>query len=118
MAKAPVEVPPAPAPERPAPPQAPSFRMPEVSLGEDVYWYPRGDRTLTPFAAKVAKVGHLTVCLLLFDPNSHSMQIRESRHVDDPDLKKDEAYDMGGWDYSELGGGLRAMIRELQPRKG
>src|SRR4051812_32307140 len=95
------------------------YRMPDIRLGDTVYWFPSGNLASEPQAAFVTRIGHDTVCLNVLSPNSYTFVIKDGvRHVSDPKNRTVRFTDIrdypGAWDHSsrakELTSNLEALV--------
>ena len=85
------------------------YRMPQVELGDTVYWFPGATTTLDPHVAIVTGVGGRCVNVNLLVPNSYNMGIRDGvRHCSDPGAKAPELQESGGWMHRKEFWQLRA----------
>lgn len=72
--------------------------MPEVLLGETVFWFPGGQVTEPPQVAVVTGVGSDCVGLNVLAPWDDRVRSKEGvRHVDDQRAKSQELFEAGGW---------------------
>ncbi len=78
-----------------------AYSMPKVDVGMDVWWFPHGDTTQSPFAAKVTRVGQDSLCLSIFHPDNYNLMIRDGvRHSSDPRSRdNDDVIQSGVWDW-------------------
>lgn len=99
-----------------------TFVMPEARIGDLVHWFPGGDQGQTPHPAFVAESYRDNLTLLVMNGDLHNFLIRDSvRHVSDPKVREDWAFEFGAWDYSpqhleRLA--LVAKVAELEARLG
>ena len=97
------------------------FKMPPVEVGQIILWFPHGEASAEPWPAIVTRVGHANLCCGIFSPTSYNLMIRDGvRHVSDPQAKKAELLEQGGWDYTprdkrgmDLEQQVRSLLREL-----
>lgn len=102
-----------------------SYKMPKVDVGMDVWWYPHGDLSQQPFAAKVTRLAAESVCLSIFHPDNYNLMIRDGvRHLSDPRRKDSEdVIESGLWDhprgeaYKELDRRLKQCEKALDLNK-
>jgi hypothetical protein len=92
------------------------FVMPEVEVGQDVWWYAQGDLGQPPCAAKVTGVGQGSLCLSIFQPASYNLAIRDGvRHVTDPRRRDSpDVLESGLWDYTDRDKKRVEMERRIQ----
>lgn len=99
----------------------PEYKMPPVSVGQVVLWFPYGDKEQGKFAALVTAVGPETVCVAVHDPQMRDHLIRDGvRHASDPRCKEAERNECGLWSYTdhdlaqmELAAELRSFKQEF-----
>ncbi len=72
-----------------------------VEVGDIVLWYDHADRNYNPNPAIVTAIGlNDCLCLNVFDPTRFNTVIYDGvRHIDDPEVKREEIKLAGGWDY-------------------
>lgn len=86
------------------------FKMPEVEIGLDVWWYP--SESHDPHAAKVVRFGDRRVDLALFAPGTAGSRPKDGvPHKDDPTRKKEDS--RGFWVYSPWTQKVKSMLAEL-----
>ncbi len=97
------------------------YKMPPVDVGMDVWWFPHGDKSMAPFAAKITRVGQDSVCVSIFHPDNYNLMIRDGvRHGSDPRSRdNEEVIQSGTWDwmkgdaYKDLDRRLKVVERAL-----
>lgn len=80
---------------------ATEYKPPVPELNDDVLWYP--EPGAEPQAAKVTRVGILTITVNILDPATYNLRIRDGvRHVSDPALARlsEEVRQQGVWDWT------------------
>jgi hypothetical protein len=96
------------------------YRMPAISIGAIVLWYPNGARSVPPLPAIVTRINPRSLGLSIFAPDTHNLMLRDGvRHLDDPEFRKDPVRmgEEGGWDYTEESKALGQTLTDLG-RKG
>jgi hypothetical protein len=82
----------------------PAWRMPEIAIGQQVFWYEYADRGRSPQRALVESVvGDTISCRLMTGGLSQYKSC--ARHVSDPFIAATKGncvsdVDQGGWDYT------------------
>lgn len=88
------------------------FKMPPVSLGDTVIWYPGTERR-DPCAAVVTAVGSGAISLSLFPPGSRGCMPKEGvRHIDSPNAFQ-QFGDLGFWDLSDQAKRFNDLARKM-----
>ena len=76
------------------------YKMPSVQVGDIVFWYPDGARTLAPFPAIVTVVGQSAINVNVFSQHQYNTRPQDGvRHIDDPLARDVELREQGAWDY-------------------
>jgi hypothetical protein len=74
-----------------------AFTMPRPSKGQNVVWYPDGDKKKTPEVGFVREVAKRSITIMLNGGAYDTV-----RHVDDPILLRNEFQRVNGaWDFAE-----------------
>jgi len=77
------------------------FKMPKVSVGDIVYWFPPGRHTPAPMT--VVRVGDRSIEGHADIPNNNWKVCKVNiRHKSDPELSVYDAENEGTWDYSDF----------------
>jgi hypothetical protein len=96
----------------------PPYKMPTVTQGMTVRWYPESDLHAEPFIAFVTKVAYDTLAVTIVHPGAVSLQCMDGvRHRSDPKGQRDETRQSGVWDYIESDTNiLRQRIADLEAK--
>lgn len=94
------------------------YRMPRVSVGDPIIWYPNASRTQEARPAFVTARGQDALAVAVFEKDSFSLDPHDGvRHISDPALLNPEARTDGAWDYSPMAervAQLEIQMAELQ----
>jgi hypothetical protein len=97
------------------------YKMPPITLGAIVLWYPNGVTSVAPLPAVVTRLNFRSVGLSIIAPDTHNFLLRDGvRHIDDPELKRDivRNAEEGAWEYTEQHQLLEKALNELSRRGG
>ena len=65
------------------------YKMPDVGLGQIVFWYPQGEISQEPHVAIVTRVAPNSLCLNILEPTNYNFRIADGvRHASDPRVKE------------------------------
>jgi hypothetical protein len=94
-------------------------RIPEVRLGDTVFWYDGGSKSSEPRVAFVTAVGFLgTISVAIIEVNAIMLNVRDGvRHVDDPSVRDAELQYSGGWEHREAYFKRQAEERQRREKK-
>ncbi len=79
--------------------QVATYAVPDVQIGQTVYWYPDNKRSQKPSVAFVTDVGVRTVDIAMLQHGIPQVFCKEGvRHIDDPKARESEVNQNGCWD--------------------
>lgn len=72
-----------------------------VEIGDVVYWYTDGDEHAKPQPAFVTDIGYNALTLNILGPDLRSFRVvTGSHHISDPNCRRIETREDGGWDHT------------------
>lgn len=93
------------------------WKMPKVSIGDTVLWFPGGDPGTESSPAIVTCVGAEALAVSLVPKDGMTLVPKDAvRHLTDPKLKTIEVREQGGWDYtpsSRLSNDAASQIEDI-----
>lgn len=100
-------------------------KIPQVLIGEVVYWYPQGMTGNKPIAAMVTDTGielrpdvYSSLCLAALVPSFMNLRCVDGvRHASDTQAKSNEVMESGVWERVEERGAREQIRREREAKQ-
>lgn len=92
-------------------PQVLDYTMPEIKYGQDVLWYPYGDKNQEPSIGKVIGTGQRCIEIMVIgNTNEYKPSVP---HISDPRLESSKIQQWGAWEFPPEHQQLNRLLEKM-----